>query len=262
MAIKKYENSAEMWNMLKKLRARLWEKYSQEEFAKLLEVSRSTLTNMEWGKWMLKESILKKYSEIFELPMSYFVDIEESVLGIDYEDPHYVFKKVLLYILNRVGDKPSFWKKVFFKLLYFTEFNYFEKYRKSLLGIEFKKLPMWPVPDPHQTDRIFQKMSDDKQLSLIFTKYKWFEQQRFISWLKDIDEVDLITDSKIWKEGFQVVDDVIEKLSHMSGNEISEYSHGDMPYKATKNIWEVIEKWLVFYRSPAYEYVKEEENDF
>ncbi len=87
--------------------------------------------------------------------------------------------------------------------------------------------------------------------------YKGYEQRRFISGMKDINEVSLIMDKRIGKDTFRVIGDVIKKLSHMNGSEISEYSHGDTPYLATKNIGDILKSVLFFYRSPQYEYVKE-----
>jgi hypothetical protein len=53
-------------------------------------------------------------------------------------------------------------------------------------------------------------------------------------------------------EQIQIIDDVIEKLWNMTATQISEYSHHDMPYKATEKIWDKIDKDLVFYRSAVY----------
>lgn len=49
----------------------------------------------------------------------------------------------------------------------------------------------------------------------------------------------------------EVIDDVINKLSSMSSNEISEYSHGDMPWMATEE-YEIIDYRFVFYRDSEY----------
>jgi len=40
------------------------------------------------------------------------------------------FKEVLLYILGKVGSKPNIGQTVLYKLLYFIDFNYYEKYEE------------------------------------------------------------------------------------------------------------------------------------
>ena len=57
------------------------------------------------------------------------------------KDPFYKFKQVLLYILNKCGQKPNVGKTVLNKLLYFADFNYYEKYFESITGVEYVKLP-------------------------------------------------------------------------------------------------------------------------
>jgi len=45
-------------------------------------------------------------------------------------------KQVILYILNRCGKMSS---KKLQSLLYFCDFDYFEKYEEQLMGFEYKK---------------------------------------------------------------------------------------------------------------------------
>ena len=42
------------------------------------------------------------------------------------------FKEVLIYILNSVGAKPNIGETVIYKLLYFIDFDYYEKHEEQL----------------------------------------------------------------------------------------------------------------------------------
>ncbi|MBQ9025775.1 MAG: hypothetical protein IJ104_05295 [Methanobrevibacter sp.] len=48
-----------------------------------------------------------------------------------------------------------------------------------------------------------------------------------------------------------VINEVINELSCMNANQISEYSHRDMPFKATDDM-NIIDYGFVFYRNPEY----------
>jgi len=48
-----------------------------------------------------------------------------------------------------------------------------------------------------------------------------------------------------------VIDDVLNRLSEMNANQISAYSHGDVPWMTTKD-GETIDYESVFYRTPPY----------
>ena len=49
------------------------------------------------------------------------------------------FKQVLLYVLNKVGGKPNIGETVLHKLLYFIDFDYYEKFEENLMGATYIK---------------------------------------------------------------------------------------------------------------------------
>lgn len=248
MAIKKYTNSKELWDKIKNLR--LSKNLSQEDIANLIWISRVTLATIESWERNIKEDELEIISEIFEKPFCYFVKEEDEIKELVKDDKNYIFKKVFLYILNKVWEKANVGKIVVYKLLYFSEFNHYEMFWKSLLNIDFRKWPMWPVPNPDEVKDIFEEMKEDNQVKEVKTFFKWYNQHRFVSQLKDIDFYDLVKDLE--PNQIKIIDDVIDKLSNMTATQISEYSHSDMPYKATKEMWDIISKTKVFYRTPDY----------
>ena len=56
------------------------------------------------------------------------------------------FKEVFLYILNKVGSKPNIGETVIYKLLYFIDFNFYEKYEEQLIGAAYLKNRFGPTP--------------------------------------------------------------------------------------------------------------------
>ena len=215
--------------------------FSQEELSKLLWINRVTLSLIESWEKELKEEEIKKLSEIFEKDINIFKNKKEK---LDKNDELYDFKRILLYVLNKVKDKKNVWKTVLYKLLYFIEFNHYEKFGETLLWVEFIKWPRWPVV--LNAHKVFNQMEKDWYLIEKIIDYKWFNQYKLISNIKNIDLRDLK------EEQINVIDSVIEKLWDKSASWISEYSHDDMPYKATREIGDIISKGLVFYRSSAY----------
>ena len=53
------------------------------------------------------------------------------------------------------------------------------------------------------------------------------------------------------KNEISVINDTINKISSMNATEISEYSHGDMPWRVAENEKE-LDYEFVFYRNPEY----------
>src|SRR5690606_18981508 len=88
------------------------------------------------------------------------------------------FKQILLYILEKCAGKPNVGETVLYKLLYFSEFNYYEVYEEHMIGATFKKLPYGPVPQ--RLDSVLNKMEENGELKMIKTQYFDLTQKRYI----------------------------------------------------------------------------------
>jgi uncharacterized phage-associated protein len=152
------------------------------------------------------------------------------------------FKNVLLYILERCAGKPNIGETVLYKLLYFSDFNYYELYEEHLTGAKYRKLPYGPVPQ--KLDTIIGQMIETGQLQRVKTDYHGYAQTRFLP-LEKADLTELKASEK------EIIDRVIEQMSDWSAAAISNYSHKDMPWLASKD-GEEIDYELVFYRDAPF----------
>lgn len=152
------------------------------------------------------------------------------------------FKNVLHYIIHKCGHKSNVGKTVLYKLMYFSDFNFFELYETSLTNESYRKLPRGPAPI-HFDVAIDELTSEGK----IDIKTKNLPSERIMYNYSSLEEPEMDFAS----EELSVIDDVLETLSDMNANQISEYSHGDMPWRATED-YEIIDYGFVFYRNPEY----------
>ena len=152
------------------------------------------------------------------------------------------FRNILLYILEKCAGKPNVGETVLYKLLYFSDFNYYELYEEHLSGARYRKLPYGPVPKRFET--IVNAMIGKEELKKIKTEYYDKTQTRYIPLTKP----DL---TKLKASETEVIDRVIEQMSDWSAATISNYSHNDMPWKASKE-GEEINYELAFYRDAPY----------
>jgi uncharacterized phage-associated protein len=152
------------------------------------------------------------------------------------------FMNVFLYMLERCAGKPNIGETVLYKLLYFSDFNYYEIYEEHLTGATYRKLQYGPVPQ--KFDAIIQQMIEKKQIQRVKTTYHGLPQTRYLP----LEKADLTLLRASEKE---VIDRVIEHMSDWSASAISTYSHNDMPWLASK-VGEEISYELVFYREPPF----------
>jgi uncharacterized phage-associated protein len=158
-------------------------------------------------------------------------------------------EQVLHYIIQKVGSSPHVGKTVLFKLLYFCDFNYYEKYEEYLTGEQYYKLSIGPAPS--HFDEIIDMLKEKNKITVLNTEYHGYKQEKFLS----IDEPDI---SSLSANELSVIDSTIEQNRLMNASQISAFSHADMPWKATEDR-EIIDYNLVFYRSPLTSVVEEED---
>jgi len=152
------------------------------------------------------------------------------------------FKNVLLYLLEKCAGKPNVGETVLYKLLYFSDFNYYELYEEHLTGANYRKLPFGPVPQ--KMDAIIAQMIDSEQIQRVKTTYHGYPQTRYLP----LEKADITGLKAIEKE---VIDQVIAQMGDWTATAISDYSHGDKPWKATEPN-EEINYELAFYRRLPY----------
>jgi uncharacterized phage-associated protein len=152
------------------------------------------------------------------------------------------FKNVLLYILERCAGKPNVGETVLYKLLYFSDFNYYELYEEQLTGASYRKLPFGPVPQ--KLEIIIKQMIENGQLQRVKTEYFGLPQTRYLP----LEKANL-TETKASEK--EVIDRVIEQMSDWSAAAISNYSHKDIPWLTSKE-GDEIDYELALYREAPF----------
>lgn len=232
---------------------------SQEDLALLVKMSRPSLTQVELGKRGLDIFELQRLSIALEFSLDEIMSMEfTSMSELEKNEAKQVtqksernskpklqinkFKNVLIYILEHCAGKPNVGETVLNKLMYFSDFNYYEIYEEHLTGAEYRKFPYGPVPQ--KLDTIIHQMIEENQIQRLKTNYHNLAQNRFIPLVK----ADL---KKLKASEKEVIDKVIAQMSDWSANSISAYSHNDMPWKASKE-GDSINYELAFYREAPY----------
>ena len=231
---------------------------SQERLAKLLKIGRASLSQIENGERKISAEELSNIAKIFNTTTDILLDLDKKIeVTVEKNERRILkkeeirisvpkrnlekFKEVLLYILNRVGSKPNIGETVIYKLLYFIDFNFYEKYEEQLIGATYIKNHFGPTPIEFK--KIIEEM-EGRDLVKIKDKYFQYPQTKYLP----LREPDL---SKLKGNEIKIIDDVLEKLSDMNASDINEYSHHDVPWLVTEE-GKIIEYETVFYRTLPY----------
>ena len=237
---------------------RLEQGISQADMAHRLKMARPTYIQIEKGAKEPNFSELRKIAEIFGIPATLFFEEEEKAPKIHVELPKEKkerakkqdirisvpqrnlekFKEVLLYVLEKVGAKPNVGETVLYKLLYFIDFDFYEKFEEQLIGATYIKNKYGPTPVEFK--KIVEQMTKNGEIEAVRSKRFQYEQKKYLPLRKP----DL---KKLSAQEKEHIDDVLARLSDRSAKDLSEYSHTDTPWVVHK-IGEQISYETVFYR--------------
>lgn len=146
------------------------------------------------------------------------------------------------YLIYKCQGKKNFGKTVLFKLLYFSDFNYYKKNFESISNEQYKKLEFGPAPIHFQI--VLKSLYDNGAIDY---KEQKKDKEPFVFKSTKDPNLKILT-----KDEISTIDQVIKKLGHLNANEISKLSHEDNPYKSSK-LNEIISYGLVLYRSKEVE---------
>lgn len=233
--------------------------FSQDELAKKVNLSRPSLAQIELGNRNIDILELQQLSVVLGFSLDNIMSKDFSTNELVDDDDEKTtqkekerisvpilqvkkLKNVLLYILERCAGKPNVGETVLYKLLYFSDFNYYELYEEHLTGASYRKLPYGPVPQ--KLDSIINQMIEKGQLQRVKTEYHTYPQIRYLPLVK----ADL---TELKASETEIIDRVVEQLSDWSAAAISNYSHKDMPWLASKEGEEILYE-LAFYREAPF----------
>jgi len=234
---------------------------SQAEFALTLGISRTSYIAVEQGKRPLELDEAEKLSKVLEISLDELINGEVPAPEIIFEKDKKTknantkenetrisvpqekvekFKQVLLYILAKIGGKPNIGQTVLYKLLYFIDFDYYEKYEEQLIGARYIKNTHGPTPVIFS--KIIKELEKEKKIEEIKSKFYKYDQTKYLT-----NPECKINLSSLTAQELAHIDWEMKRLSDMTANKISELSHKDTPWKIAKEK-EQLDYEFVFYR--------------
>lgn len=248
-----------MTTFLKNLRQE--QAISQEFLANKLNLSRPTYAQIESGARDISVKEAQKLAQFFGLSLENFLaekktkepEIElENVKNVKDEKSEIrisvpqekveKFKEVLLYILERIGARPNVGEAVVCKLMYFIDFDYYEKFEEQLIGAKYIKNHFGPTPLAFP--KIIKKMEENGDLISVKKKYFQHEQKKYLP-LRSANLKNFSAQEK------ELIDWEIERFKDFNATKMRDYSHKDVPWIGTNNL-ELINYEAVFSRTDEF----------
>ena len=233
---------------------------TQEYMASKLDISQPTYIQIERGERELTISEAKKLAAVFDVQFFDFLEgraphhkvIMVKEKTADYKTSNLQirvtkknlekFKQVLLYILEKVGGKSNVGETVIHKLLYFIDFDYYEKYEENLMGATYIKNLHGPTSI--ELGSVIKNMQEKGEIEAVKSKYFKYEQKKYLPLKR-------ATLNMLSARELEHIDGVLARLSDKNAREIENYSHEDIPWKAAEE-GKPLSYESVFYRDEKY----------
>ncbi len=148
------------------------------------------------------------------------------------------YQEIILYLAEKLGGEIK-GKKKLAKLLYFVDFDFFEKFQKSLTGDVYKALPMGPFPVT--MEKVLADMANKKKIVIKLEKERADYNPTEIYRAKEKIQ------GVFSKDEQQILDRVVLKYGHLSGKQLEDLTHAEAPYIGTAPNQEIAYE-LAFYR--------------
>lgn len=240
---------------------------SQSKLAEVIGVSRPTVSKILSGERelqmseakILAESIGVSTAELYGdlAPMTIKLKTKEKQEPKDQEERIVLssanvdkFKNAFLYITQKIGALPNVGQTVLYKILYFCDFDYYEKYEEQLTGALYQRNHYGPTPI--EFGEILKQMISEEKVEVVKSSFFNREQTKYMP--RVAPDLSVFSGQEL-----NHIDEVVERLKNKTAKELSELSHKDVPWITTPE-GKIIDYESVFYRT-AETSVRDYENE-
>ena len=150
------------------------------------------------------------------------------------------YKNAVLFFAKRIQN-GTLGKVKLMKLLYYLDFDFFEKYGRSVTGDQYLRWELGPVPK--HAEKILEQMAKKDEIKIAKRKIgNGYNDQLRIEAPADFDM------NVFEKEELLMLEEIADKWEKFTGSEMKDASHGEAPWIATKPNG-VIDYNLAYYRN-------------
>ena len=244
---------------------------SQDFMAKNLSMSRATYIKLEKGLRSPTLKELEKIATILEVDLETLISKTEASLvdsslidemqkipqlnkvkvdGAEIKLDETKLTSVLLYVLEKVGSRSNIGETVLYKLFYFIDFDYYEKFSQSITGLKYRHNYYGPTPS-NSFRVLIKEMVQNKELQIVETVFHDRVQKKYLATVAP--DLEVLNGQEI-----EHINEVLGRLGHKTAAEITDYAHQDTPWLVTEQ-GEEIDYRLSKYRTATTSVVYEED---
>lgn len=135
------------------------------------------------------------------------------------------YKNAILFLSKNTGKGSVWGKKKMYKLLYFLDFDFFEKYEKPITGDVYHRLPMGPAPT--YFDAIVDELVKGGELKVGRGKSGPGYRDAYVYKALEGPDMSVFDEKEV-----KMLKRVIRKYGNKTGTQLEALTHKEAPYLA------------------------------
>ena len=235
---------------------------SQETVARKLGITRPTYVQIESGERDVSITEAERLSQLFGVTLEEIRAGKLSIPAVTIEQGEKEtgkvrktetirisipqknidkFRQILIHILRKCGGKPNVGMTVLYKLLYFIDFDFYEKYEEQLMGLMYIKNTHGPTP--YFFSNLIDEMKSQGIIEEVKSKFYKYPQTKYLINPKIEPDLSILNGREI-----EHIEMELERLSDLTANKLSDLSHKDVPWISAEE-GKPLDYEAVFYRT-------------
>lgn len=150
------------------------------------------------------------------------------------------YRNAILYLIKNMKQGKLWGKKKLYKLLYYLDFDFFEKFEKPFTGDIYHKIQMGPAPS--YLNAIISDMEEEGYLSINYFKTGRGLRDTYV--YKNLKDSDITVFSK---DELDMLNRIIKLYGEKTGTQLEQLTHREPPFLAVEE-GEEIPYELAYYR--------------
>ena len=150
------------------------------------------------------------------------------------------YQQIILYFCAKLGGEIR-GKKKLAKLLYFADFDFFEKYQRSITGDVYNAYPKGPLPSA--LSEVVNELVAKKKLSVKSVR-EWGKDYAPTEIFRCIENANT---AAFDPDELRMLDRIVKRYGRLNGEQLAELSHAEAPYTAAK-LYQEIPYEFTYYR--------------
>jgi uncharacterized phage-associated protein len=150
------------------------------------------------------------------------------------------YEQAIIYLCSKLGGEVR-GKKKLAKLLYYLDFDFFEKYQRPITGDVYNAYPKGPLP---VTLGEITAGMEKKGLLKISSVKEWGDAYA----PTEIYKCEVKSDISVFEDDeIKMLNRIVKKYGELNGEQLAELSHMEAPYAATE-LYKEIPYEFTYYR--------------